>query len=153
MTIEKVTTPHAIEKIQQLAGGSVLPRCLHAVANAGVADALEDTPQDVATLAAATGLNVDTLARVLRLLSANDVFCYQDGLISHTDASRLLRVDHPQSMRPLVRMLGLAEFWNVIGEIEYSLRTGLSAADKVLAGACGVTFLGTRKQAASSMRR
>jgi len=104
------------------------------VANAGVADALDDAPQEVAGLASATGLNADALARVLQLLSANGIFGFRDGLVSHTDASRLLRADHPQSMRPLVRMLGLPAFWSVIGEVEYSLRTGLPADAKVLSG-------------------
>ena len=53
--MDDVVTHHAIEQIEQLAGGSVLPRCLHAVTNAGIADALQDTPQDVSALAAATG--------------------------------------------------------------------------------------------------
>ena len=132
--MDKVVTHQAIEQIEQLAGGSVLPRCLHAVANTGIADVLGDTPKDVVALAAATGVNADALSRVLRLLSANGVFAYRDGLVSHTDASRLLRVGHPQSMRPLVRMLGLAAFWSVIGEMEYSLRTGLAADAKVLPG-------------------
>jgi hypothetical protein len=132
--MDKVVTPHAIEQIEQLAGGSVLPRCLHALANIGIADALGDTPQDVAALAAATGVNADALSRVLRLLSANGVFAYRDGFVSHTDVSRLLRVDHPQSMRPLVRMLGLAHLWSVIGEMEYSVRTGAAADAKVLPG-------------------
>jgi hypothetical protein len=88
----------------------------------------------VVALAAATGVNADALSRVLRLLSANGVFAYRDGFVSHTDASRLLRVDHPQSMRPLVRMLGLAAFWSVIGELQHSLRTGLAADAKVLPG-------------------
>jgi len=132
--MDKIVTPQAIEQIEQLAGGSVLPRCLHAVANIGIADALGDTPLDVAALAAATGVNADALSRVLRLLSANGVFAYRDGFVSHTDASRLLRVDHPQSMRPLVRMLGLAHLWSVIGEMEYSVRTGLAADAKVLPG-------------------
>jgi hypothetical protein len=58
MIMDKVVTHHAIEQIEQLAGGSVLPRSLHAVVNIGIADALDDAPQDVAALAAATGATV-----------------------------------------------------------------------------------------------
>ena len=122
------------DTLLQLSGGSVLPRCLHAVANLGIADALGDRPQAAAALAAATGAHPASLDRVLRLLSTYGIFEQRDGLYSHTPTSRLLRTDHPQSMRPLVRMLGLPAFWAGIGELEHSLRTGLSATDKVLPG-------------------
>ncbi len=128
------TQATAVDTLLQLSGGAVLPRCLHAVANLGIADALGDAPQSAATLAAATGTNAEALERMLRLLSASGVFEYRDGLFSHTAASRLLRADHPQSMRSLVRMFGLPAFWPVIGELEHSLRTGLPTADKVLPG-------------------
>ena len=120
------------DTLLQLAGGSVLPRCLHAVANLGIADALGESPQAGVTLAAATGAHPAALDRVLRLLSAYGIFEHCDGRYSHTPASRLLRTDHPQSMRPLVRMLGLPAFWASIGELEHSVRTALPATDKVL---------------------
>lgn len=126
------TTP--VEQLLQICAGGALPRCLHAVANLGVADALDEAPQSAATLAAATGTNADALARALRLLVAHGVFEYRDGLFSHSEASRLLRSDHPRSLRPMVRMFGLPGFWQPISELEYSIRTGLPAADKVLPG-------------------
>lgn len=36
---------------------------------------------------------------------------YYDGFVAHTPTSRLLRQDHPQSMRSFVRMFGLSGFW------------------------------------------
>jgi len=120
--------------ILQVAAGAVLPRCLHAIANLGVADAIDDTPMSADALAAATGTHPEALARALRLLVANGVFEYRDGLFAHSPASRLLRSDHPQSMRQLARMFGLDAFWNMIGDLEYSIRTGLPAANHVLEG-------------------
>jgi hypothetical protein len=120
--------------ILQVAAGAVLPRCLHAVANLGVADAIDDMPMSADALAAATGTHPEALARALRLLAANGVFEYRDGLFAHSPASRLLRSDHPQSMRQLARMFGLDAFWKVIGDLEYSIRTGLPAANHVLEG-------------------
>jgi hypothetical protein len=122
------------ETLLQLAAGYWVPRCLHAVANLGVADALEDTPQTAAALADATGADPEALNRVLRLLSAYGVFEYQNGLVAHSPASRLLRADHPQSMCSLARMLGLSAMWDAVGELEYSIRTGKPSADKVLPG-------------------
>ena len=126
--------PISIQTILQVAGGTVLPRCLHAVANLGIADALGDTPQTAESLAAATGTNAGALGRALRLLSAHGVFTYHDGRFAHSPASRLLRADHPQSMRALARMFGLPIFWTLIGDLEYSIRTGLPAAEHLFEG-------------------
>jgi hypothetical protein len=120
--------------ILQIASGAVLPRCLHAVANLGVADALGDTAQSADMLAEAVGANPDALARALRLLAANGVFAYSDGVFAHTAASRLLRSDHPQSLRQLARMFGLNAMWSVVGDIEYSIRSGQPSANHVLDG-------------------
>ena len=128
------TDQASIATILQVAAGAVLPRCLHAVANLGVADALTDTPQSADTLAEVTGANPDALARALRLLAANGIFEYRDGLFAHTPASLLLRSDHPHSLRQLARMFGLNALWPVVGEIEYSIRTGKPSADRVLDG-------------------
>ena len=124
----------SINTLLQLAGGAVLPRCLHAVANLGIADALGDAPQTAASLADATGTHPEALARALRLLAANGVFVYDDGLVTHSAASRLLRADHPQSMRPLVRMFGLPTMWQLIGDIEYGLKTGNPSGERLFPG-------------------
>ena len=122
------------ETLLQVAGGFCVPRCLHAVANLGVADVLNDTPQSAATLAAATGAESGALDRVLRLLSAYGVFEHRNDLVAHTPASRLLRTNHPQSMRSLVRMFGLPAMWDAVGALEHSIRTGEPSANHVLPG-------------------
>jgi hypothetical protein len=134
MSTAAVTQSDPPTTILQVAAGAVLARCLHAVANLGVADALDDTPQSAERLAAATGSHAEALARALRLLAANGVFEYRDGLFAHSPASRLLRADHPQSLRQLARMFGLNALWPMVGDIEYSIKTGLPAADHVLTG-------------------
>jgi hypothetical protein len=123
-----------VNTLLQVAAGFWLARCLHSTANLGVADALGDTPQSAAALAEATGADGPALDRVLRLLSAYGVFDRSNGLIAHTPASRLLRSDHPQSLRSLVRMFGLPVMWDGVGELEYSVRTGLPGTDKVAPG-------------------
>ena len=66
--------PNPLHTLLQMAAGYCLPRCLHVVANLGVADALEETLRTAAELAAAVGANPDALGRALRLLSAHGVF-------------------------------------------------------------------------------
>lgn len=118
-----------VDTVLTIAGGYCVPRALHVAAELGIADALDENALEVGELAAATGTNADALYRVLRLLSAHGVFIAADGIVSHNDASRLLRSDHPQSLRDFVRMFGLPAFWDTYREMHHSLRTGRPSAE------------------------
>src|SRR5438132_9999421 len=88
-----VTTP--VEILMQIAGGYSLSRCLHVVADLGVADALGDSPRTAASLAESTGADADALNRVLRLLSCHGIFESRDREICpHT---RLPTIAQPSS--------------------------------------------------------
>jgi hypothetical protein len=106
-----------------------IARCIHVLAEAGVADAVSDRPRSVAELAAATGLNADALGRMLRLVSAHGVFaCDPQGYV-HTPASMLLRSDHPQSLRSFARMIGMPVIWRGFTDLAHAARTGTPATD------------------------
>jgi hypothetical protein len=130
-----VAQANPFDTLQQMAAGYCLPRCLHMVANPRVADALDETPRTASDLAASVGAHPDALGRVLRLLAAHGVFEMQRGeKFCHSPASRLLRSDHPQSMRAWARVTGLPIVWSSFGAMEHSVRTGLPAAAKVFRG-------------------
>jgi len=114
-----------------LINGHVLPRCIHVIAEAGVADALDDTPMTAESLGRATDLDGRTLHRLLRLISTAGIFEMRDGKWAHTAVSRFLRSDHPQSMRAFARMIGDRVNWSSLGELEYAVRTGNAAIGKV----------------------
>lgn len=114
-----------------MAGGYCLARSLHVVADLGVADALGETPRTAADLAAAISAHPEALGRVLRLLAAHGMFEVQGDAFGHSPASRLLRSDHPQSMRAFARMFGLSVFWATFEAMDYSVRTGRPASSKV----------------------
>ncbi len=116
--------------VADLAKAHIAARCLHVVANTGVADAIGDSGATSKQVAAEVGLNADALDRVLRLLAAHNIFAHAaDGRYVHTAASRLLCSDHPQSLRSYVRMTGLPAFWDGFGDLEHSARAGRPAAD------------------------
>jgi len=127
-------TVNPVESLLQLSAGYYVSRALHAVADLGVADALGETPQPAAALATTTAAEAGALDRVLRLLALYGVFEYANGVVAHTQASRMLRQDHPQSMRPLVRMFGLPGFWAAVGELASAIRTGEPSANRALRG-------------------
>lgn len=124
----------ALACIQQLSAGYFASRCLHVVAELGVADALGDGAMDIGPLAAATGADADALARLLRLLDTYGVFRLEDGTVSHTPASRLLRSDDAASMRDFARMFGLTPSWRSAELLLDTVRTGEAAAPRAFEG-------------------
>jgi hypothetical protein len=125
---------HPAQTILSLSTAYWASRCLHLVADLGIADALGDEPLPATALADKTGANPDALHRVLRALTNHGVFTLKDGRFAHNSASRLLRSDNPASMRSLARMMGLDFHWDVFRELGYSLKNGESAADKAVPG-------------------
>jgi hypothetical protein len=69
--------------------------------------------------------------RIVRFLSGHGVFDFRDGVVRHTEASRLLREDHPRSMRAFARNAGAQLNWQAYEAIEYTARTGRPATEKV----------------------
>jgi hypothetical protein len=104
-------------------------RCLHTVAEFGVADAIGDSPLPVSVIASRSGLHPDALHRMLRLLAAHGVFAQATDGYAHTEASALLRTDHPQSMRAFARMMGMPIAWSGFTELAHAARTGRPATD------------------------
>jgi hypothetical protein len=115
------------ERLRILAAMQYVARCVHVAAGIRLADALGDTPTPVPELARVTGTNAGALDLVVRLLSAYDVFRVDGGLVTHTEMSRLLRADHPESLRDFVRMIGLPVNWRAAENLEHAVRTGEAA--------------------------
>jgi len=127
-----MTERHPAEAILKLSTAYWASRCLHVVAQFGIADALGDEPQSAAALAAKTGTNADALHRILRAVCNHGIFTLRDGVFAHNAASRLLRSDNPASMRSLARMMGLDFHWDIYRHLGHSLQTGEPAARKIV---------------------
>jgi hypothetical protein len=127
-----MTAQNPAESILGLATAYWASRCLHVIAEAGIADALGDAPQTAAELAAKSGTNADALHRILRPLVARGIFTLQDGRFAHNAASRLLRSDSQPSLRGLARMMGLDFHWDSYREMTHSLKTGRSGSELVI---------------------
>ena len=127
-TTTNTVPPH--ETIWTITNGATSTRSLQLVAELGVADHIDDRPVPVEDLASRCGVQPGPLDRVLRLLVANGVFDRgTDGYV-HTEPCRLLRSDHPRSMRAFTRMMGLPLFWHSFGALDHSLRTGAPGLEK-----------------------
>jgi O-methyltransferase len=85
----------------------------------------------VTDLADSCAVKADALDRVLRLLAAHGVFQEQDGGYGHTVSSRLLRTDHPRTMRAFSQMMGLPLIWDGLTELKHSVRNGSPVLESV----------------------
>jgi C-methyltransferase len=121
--------PH--EVIWTLTNAVVVSSSLHVVAELGVADHIGDDPVGVSELASRCGADPDALDRVLRLLTTHGVFSDSGGAYEHTEPSRLLRSDHPRSMRAFARMMALPVMSATFGQLRTAVRTGSPALDVV----------------------
>ena len=100
-------------------------------AELGLADLLRDGPRTPAQLAEATGTHAQSLYRLLRALASVGVFAEDEqGRFALTPLAEPLRSDVAGSKRALALMSGDEQF-RAWAEIDYSLRTGKVAFDKV----------------------
>src|SRR5262245_13189841 len=126
-----MSTVNPAQTVMDLARAYWSSRCLHVVAELGVADALDDEPRTAAELAAQTGVNSRALHRVMRALVNRGIFDLKDGRFSHNDASRLLRTEIEGSLRASARVFGLPVWWSSYGALGHCLRTTKPAVESV----------------------
>jgi hypothetical protein len=119
----------SIQVLCDLINSHVLARSVQVAAELGIADALDEESASAVALAPGLGVNADALDRVLRLLAAHGVFAHDGQGYRHTSASRLLRTDHPQSLRPFARMIGMPAIWGGFTDLEQAVRTGKPSMD------------------------
>jgi C-methyltransferase len=62
-------------------------------------------------------------------MAAHGIFARDGRAYTHTSPSRLLRSDHPMSMRAFPRMNGLPFVWHTFSNLEHSVRTGAPAIE------------------------
>ncbi|MGV1009018.1 MAG: methyltransferase [Dermatophilaceae bacterium] len=121
----------AHEIVWELSNAILASRALHVVAELGVADHIGEEPVTASSLAGACDASADALDRALRLLVTFGLFRRTDEGYRHTEASRLLRSDHPRSMRAFARLNGLPVCSAAFAQLEHSVRTGSPAVELV----------------------
>lgn len=127
-------TQRSHELLHTLAYGAIPARCLQVVAEIGVADHIDDEPVPLGKLAAACGADPRALGRVVRLLTAYGLFTERDTGFAHTPESRLLRGDHPASVRPLLRLMGLPVQLDSLSLLQHTVMTGEPAIEVLESG-------------------
>jgi O-methyltransferase domain len=108
-----------------LSEGTTVFTAVTLAAELGIADLLVNGPRSSDEIARATSTHPGSLYRLLRLLSVFGVFSeVEPHRFEQTQVSDLLRSGTPGSMRPWMRMVGLAAWGPMFAEAMHSVKTG-----------------------------
>ena len=111
--------------LQQLIQSFQVSQCIYVAAKLGIADLLKDGPRRSEELAQSTGTHATSLYRVLRLLTAVDLFTEGEAhSFVLTPLGAYLQTDVPGSMRTMALAYGEKPFWPVWGTLLHSVETG-----------------------------
>ncbi|MCY4370307.1 MAG: methyltransferase [bacterium] len=117
--------------IHEILGSVAVARCLHAVAELGIADRLEEGPVTADELAAATGAHARSLYRVMRMLATTGIFAEDEaGRFHLTPAAAVLRSGVEGSVRNRLRLAWQDLIWATYGQLPYTVMTGEPAFDR-----------------------
>ena len=120
---ETLTNDVDREELDLLLRGFQVSRMLRLVADLGIADRVPpDGPISVQDLASACGVLSEPLLRVLRALSAFQIFRVTPlGVVAHTPRSRLLRTDTPNSMHYGARFWTGPGSWSAWNKLDVAM--------------------------------
>ncbi|MEU0337406.1 methyltransferase [Streptomyces sp. NPDC006193] len=117
-------------RLRELVFGAACAAAVRAAARLGVADALGDAPMTVEDLAAAVKCEPKPLRRLLRALSCHGVFAERpDGTFAHTEMSRLLREDDPNSLRYISLWCTEPWTWDAWPRLDEAVRSGRNVVE------------------------
>ncbi|MBP5939984.1 methyltransferase [Streptomyces acidiscabies] len=125
------TTPgisSAVRQLRDLSLSGARAAALRAAAELGLADVIGEAPASLADLATAVEADPGALRRLLRALTWQGVFAeLADGTYAHTDMSRLLRADTPDTLKDIVLWSTEPWTWELWPHLAKSVRTGKAA--------------------------
>ncbi|WP_406151388.1 methyltransferase [Streptomyces sp. NBC_01012] len=120
-------TPPPSMRLRELAFGAACAAAVRAAARLRVPDALGETPASAAELARVVDAEEVPLRRLLRALCCYGIFEETaDGEFVHTEMSRLLREDDPNSLRYISLWCTEPWTWDVWPRLDDAVRSGAS---------------------------
>ena len=116
----------------QMVTGKWISQAIATVVEFEIPDQLAKRPRHCADLARQAGVSEDGLYRLLRALASVGVCAESaDRRFKLTRMGQFLRSDHPESLAGIARFIGHDSTWRPWGELDFSVKTGLPAFDRV----------------------
>jgi O-methyltransferase domain/Dimerisation domain len=124
--------PPAHMQLVQMSTAFWVSRIVYVAARLGLADHLASGPKSSAEIARATQTHPRSLYRLMRTLASLGLFSEAErDRFSLTPLGEALRTGAPGAARSTVLAFGGNWFWRPWEELEYSIRTGQTAMEKV----------------------
>lgn len=121
--------PSPRDSLLQFINAFQLSQCLYVAAELGIADLLKEGTLHCDAMAKATGVDPDSLFRLLRALATAGIFNRLDGdRFELNELSEYLRRDAPGSLHAWAILAG-RELYSTWSHLLYSVRTGKPAFD------------------------
>ena len=118
--------------VLELTSGFMATHAAYAAARLGLPDALAGGPRTAKEVALEIGTNPDATYRLLRACAMHGLFGEDDhGHFTLTRLGTTLLSDSPDSMRPVVLMIGDPRYQHVWGRLSESVTTGTPGAEDV----------------------
>jgi hypothetical protein len=115
----------------ELASGFMATHAIYAAAKLGIADALANGPRSADDIAADIGTEPDATYRLLRACATFGVFTEgTDQRFGLTPLATCLRSQAPDSMLPVILMLGDPRYQAPWGQLAHTVQTGTPAVTK-----------------------
>ncbi|WFB11506.1 methyltransferase [Streptomyces sp. LX-29] len=112
-------------RLREIVFGAARAAAVRAAARLGVADQMDDEPVGAAELARRLDTDQQSLSRLLRALSCHGIFAETaDGRFCHTDMSRMLREDAPNSLRYIALWCTEPWTWEAWPRLDDAVRSG-----------------------------
>lgn len=122
----------ASEELMKMVFGFMASQAISVVARLGIADLVENGAKNADELAQATGADARSIYRLMRALTNVGVFIEDDERrFSSTPMSQLLRKNAPDSIGGFSTFFCSDWHWLVWGHLDYSVRTGKPAFEKI----------------------
>ena len=116
----------------EIASGFMATHAVYAAARLRIADLLTDGPRSADDLAAEAGSDPDATYRLLRACAALRIFLQDaDGRFALTPMADRLRSERPDSVLPVILMLGDPDYQAPWGRLARTVETGSPGADEV----------------------
>jgi predicted transcriptional regulator len=97
-----------------------------------IADVLASGPLSAKQVASKVGSDASATFRLMRALASNGILTQRrDGRFALTRVGQELRSDAPDTMAPMVELIGTPEHWEHWSGLLHAVRTGAAAADEV----------------------
>ncbi|MFE9956489.1 methyltransferase [Micromonospora sp. NPDC005299] len=131
---QQFARPVSVTVLEKLLGRLTSVCIQVATAGLDLPDRLRDGPKSIDELAAEVGGDRDVLLLFMRALTSESIFQeVEPGVFAHTEESRCLISDAPNSLHGIAEMLGAEWAWKVWepAEVLHTIRTGQPAFEHV----------------------